>query len=181
MQVAPASGAEVLAGVNVPYFNREWNHYSSHKHTPSSGKEGYPGVVQNGGVIYFMHPVFSQYAANAPVWCKKLVLNAVERLMPQQLVRHNGPSGLMVTLNEQAAQKRQVLHLLYYVPERRGGDFDVIEDVIPVNNITVSLNQPGGNQVRLVPQNKLIASRMTGGRLEFTVPQVMGHQMIEIR
>ena len=33
-----AAGAEVLAGVVAPYFNRTWEHYSSHRHTPSAGR-----------------------------------------------------------------------------------------------------------------------------------------------
>jgi hypothetical protein len=45
LEVEPLAGAEVLADVVVPYFNRTFEHYSSHRHTPSSGRVGYPGAV----------------------------------------------------------------------------------------------------------------------------------------
>ena len=38
-----AGRREVLADVVVPYFNRTYQHYSSHRHTPSSGRIGVPG------------------------------------------------------------------------------------------------------------------------------------------
>jgi hypothetical protein len=66
MQVKALPGTEVLAEANVPYFNREWNHFSSHKHTPSSGKVGYPAVIKNGRSIYLCIPIFTQYQRNAP-------------------------------------------------------------------------------------------------------------------
>jgi hypothetical protein len=37
-------GAEPLVYANVPYFNRTWEHFSSHRHTPSEGKRGYPAM-----------------------------------------------------------------------------------------------------------------------------------------
>ncbi len=49
---------EVLAETMVPYFNRTWEHFCSHRHTPSSGKKGTPGIVRNGNVITFSHPIF---------------------------------------------------------------------------------------------------------------------------
>jgi hypothetical protein len=179
MEVKPSEGAEVLVQTNVPYFNREWNHFSSHKHTPSSGKVGYPGVVKNGKCIYFMHPVFSQYNKNAPVWCKQLVLNAINMLQPEPLVKHNGPSGIIAALNEQASKRRSVLHLLYYTPERRATDFDIIEDVIPIYNthLSVKINRKV-SAVTLAPQNQNVHFKMVGERLEFTLKELNGHQMI---
>ncbi|MFP4107097.1 MAG: alpha-amylase family protein, partial [Phycisphaerae bacterium] len=75
------SGAEQLAGVNRPYFNRTWQHFCSHRHTPSSGEQAYPGITRSDAGIYFAHPVFTQYDANAPRWCKTLVANAIRMLI----------------------------------------------------------------------------------------------------
>jgi hypothetical protein len=179
LEVKPANGAEVLVQTNVPYFNRAWNHFSSHRHTPSSGKAGYPGVVKKGRSIYFMHPVFTQYNRNAPRWSKQLVLNAVAALLPEPLVRHQGPSGLIATMNEQRAKNRKVLHLLYYTPERRGTDFDVIEDIVPLYNTAVSIRVPGTiRSVTLAPQQVTLPFKQVNGRIEFILPELKGHQMI---
>ncbi len=181
LQVKENQNSEVLAQVNIPYFNREWDHFVSHKHTPSSGKIGYPGIVKTGRVIYFMHPVFTQYAQNAPLWCKKLVLNAIELLNPEQLVRHSGPSSMITALNNQPSKKRNVLHLLHYVPERRGTEFDVIEDVIPIFNTKVSVKTASKpRSIQTVPAGKTISFNYTNGRVDFVADEIKGHQMIEI-
>ena len=179
MQVKALPGSEILAEANVPYFNRQWDHFSSHKHTPSSGKVGYPAVIKNGKCIYFMHPVFTQYQKNAPRWCKQIVLNAIELLQPDTLVRHSGPSSVIALLNEQEKKNRIILHMLHYIPERRGVDFDIIEDVIPLYNIKVSVKLAGKvNSVTLVPQNEAIPFKLHNQRIEFNLNEVRGHQMI---
>jgi hypothetical protein len=179
LQVKALPGSEVLADANVPYFNRRWDHFSSHKHTPSAGKVGYPAVIKNGRSIYFMHPLFTQYQRNAPRWCKQLVLNAIDLLHPDTLVRHSGPSSVIALLNKQEVKKRTVLHLLHYIPERRGTEFDIIEDVIPLYNLKVSVKIDSKvNNVTLVPQNTAIPFRLNNQRIEFDVKEVTGHQMI---
>jgi len=69
-----------------------------------------------------------------PRWCKTLLLNALALLLPEPLARHDGPSTVRLSLTEQAGHDRWIVHLLHYIPERRGEDFDVIEDVIPLHD-----------------------------------------------
>jgi hypothetical protein len=96
-------------------------------------------------------------------------------LLPEPLVRHQGPSTLVTTLNEQRAEQRAVLHLLHYIPERRSQEIDVIEDVIPVYGIGVSLRLDRGVAViRLAPEGESCPVLLQGGRVRFTVPEVRG-------
>ncbi len=181
MQVTPAMDARVLANTHVPYFNRTWRHFCSHKHTPSSGDVGYPAVVQRGRCIYFAHPIFAQYAANAPRWVKTLLENALDRLIPDPAVRTDGPSSMLATLNVQPAHRRRVLHLLHYIPERRGQAFDVIEDVLPLHDVAISLRADGEvSSVRTVPDGGKLPFEVADGRIGFTLPLLTGRQMIEI-
>ncbi len=181
LEVEPAEGAKVLAEVAVPYFNRTFQHFCSHRHTPSSGSTAYPGIVRKGRAVYFAHPIFTQYNRNAPCWCKRLFLNAVEMLLPQPLVRTNAPSSALLTLNQQRKQNRWVLHLLHYIPERRGRDFDTIEDIIPLLDVSASVRLGKGvSRVTLVPSMKPLDFVQADRRVEFTVPKVEGHQMVEI-
>jgi len=181
LEIQARPGSEVLAGTVVPYFNRTWEHFCSHAHTPSSGRAGHPGVVRRGPAIYFAHPIFAQYHANAPRWCRTLLLNALRLLLPEPLVRTDAPTTALTALNRQAAEGRWVLHLLHYVPERRGVDFDVIEDVIPLFDVKASVRTPKRPRaVRLVPEGEDLPFRRRRGRVEFTVPAVRGHQMIAL-
>lgn len=181
LQVKPMEGSEVLADVVRPYFNRTFEHFCSHRHTPSAGEIAYPGIVKRGSAIYFAHPIFTQYNQNAPLWCKRLFLNALDILLPDPLVRHNAPSSTVITIMNQAEHNRWFVHLLSYVPERRGEEFDTIEDVIPLHDIKLSIrtDKPVTRSF-LAPQGQPQEFQMVNGRAEFTVKRLNGHQLVEL-
>ena len=181
LEIEAGEDCEVLARMVPAYFDRTWQHFCSHRQTPSSGEPAGPAATRKEDVIYFAHPIFRQYHRNAPRWCKQLLLNAIDILLPDPWLRHSGPTGMLTAVNEQREQSRLVLHLLHYVPERRGQDFDVIEDVLPVFDIEVSLKLPGPVAgVRCVPDGESLAFSEAKGRLSFTLPKLNGHQMVEI-
>jgi hypothetical protein len=174
-----ASKSEVLAETIVPYFNRTWEHFCSHRHTPSSGGVGYPGIVRNGQNVYFMHPVFSQYAINAPRWVKQLVKNVLGLVLPDPVLILKAPSTTLVTVNAQPDENRWVVHLLHYIPERRGQEFDVIEDVIPIFDVGVSVRvDETVSGVATAPSGQALVFEQSDGRVSFTVPKVEGHEMV---
>jgi len=181
LEVEALPGTEVLAKAVLPYFDRTYKSFCSHRQTPSSGKKGYDAIIKKDKVIYFSHPIFKQYHINAPKWCKQLLVNAIKLLGLDPIVKHNGPSTMMVTVNEQCEKNRWVVHLLHYIPERRCKNMDIIEDVIPLHDIKLSI-KPNGNvkNVMLVPQMQPLIYNTLDERIEFTVPKIEGHQMIEI-
>ena len=82
---------------------------------------------------------------------------------------------------DQHEHDRRVVHLLYYVPERRGQEFDVIEDVFPLCHVAVSVRIPcPGRKVQCVPDGEILLFNTRGDRAEFVVPRVTGHQMIAL-
>jgi len=181
-QVAPGEGTEVLATMLQPYFNRTWEHFCSHRHTPAEGPAAYPGATRRGNCIYFMHPLFGTHEAKAPLWCKELVRGALAMLLPEPALRVEGPSTLQASLNVQPEHRRQIVHLLHYIPERRGREFDIIEDVIPLYNVRVSVRVDARvpTRVTLEPQGQALEFEQQNGRVEFTVPELVGHQIIAI-
>ncbi|HOX37708.1 MAG TPA: beta-galactosidase trimerization domain-containing protein [Candidatus Brocadiia bacterium] len=182
LSVEALPGAEVLCGMIKPYFNRTYRHFCSHRHAPAGGVAEYPGAVKNGNCVYFMHPIFTQYDKCAPLWCKKLVRNAISLLLPEQLVKAEAPSSTILALNRQPEWRKLVLHVLSYVPERRGRDFDVIEDVVPIFNVKVRLRADGDvTGVSLVPQGAAIDFERIPGGISFTIPKVEGHQMVSVQ
>ena len=110
----------------------------------------------------------------------RTIVSAIARL-PDPLLRHQGPSSLLTAINQQAEQKRWVVHLLHYIPERRGRDFDVIEDVIPLHDLAVSLRLPKPPaSIRTAPEGEDLRFVVVGGRVNFLLPRLNGHQMVEI-
>ncbi len=181
IEIDASPGTETLASLVPAYFDRTWQQFCSHRQTPSGGQPAGPAISRAGDVIYFAHPIFRQYQRNAPRWCKQLFLNALDLLLPDPLLRHGGPSSLVTAINRQAGENRWVLHLLHYIPERRGQDFDVVEDVIPLYNVELSLRLPAPvSTVRCVPAGETLPHATEDGRVAFTVPAIEGHQMVEI-
>jgi hypothetical protein len=181
MAIQPDGDAEVLAPMVGSFFDRTYRHFCSHRQTPSSGSAVQPGIVRKGRCIYFSSPIFSQYNDNAPGWCKRLVLNALNLLLPEPLVKHDGPSTLLVTLTQQASQRRWVLHLLHFIPERRSEELDVIEDVIPLFKIKVGVkaSAPVG-KVTVVPEEAALAFRAEESYTIFVVDRIEGHAMVSL-
>jgi hypothetical protein len=181
MAISAAPGTEILAPLIGSWFDRTYQHFCSHRQTPASGSVAQPGIVQNGRCIYFSNPIFSQYDDNAPHWCKVLVLNAIERLLPDPLVRHDGPSTLQITVTNQPDHSRWVLHFLHFIPERRSKELDVIEDVIPLFNVNLFVRTP--RKVRdaiIVPDGVSIAANHNDPCLMFQVPRIDGHAMLSL-
>ncbi len=177
---------EVLMKTVLPYFNREGKTFCSHQHSPANPMaEGHPAVIEKGKALYYSHPIFKLYRKNGALWCKEIVKDGIQRLLQNQLVSHNGPSSLITTLQWQEKEQRAVLHLLHYIPEKRTEDLFVIEDVIPLYDITVNLHMPEGagkiKSLKLVPEGKDIAwNQCSTGMVTCKIPAIHGHQMVEI-
>ena len=87
---------------------------------------------------------------------------------------------MQVTINEQPDEKRWIVHLLHYIPERRSQEIDIIEDVIPLSNVKISIKLPKIKAVMRVPEQEPLPYEQKDGRVEFVLPQLVGHQMIAL-
>lgn len=169
--------SEVILEARAPYFKREKDYFCSHRYTPSAKGEKYPAAVQNGNVILFAHPIFNQYRDNAPYWCKKLIANAISRLLPKQLVKHTGPSTLTVSLLHQPEHRRVCAHILSYIPVRKSATIDIIEERTKVNNVELILDIPYDvKKARMVPED--IELEVKEGKV--LIPEINGYGIIEL-
>ena len=177
-EVAEPAGAQVLLSARAPYFKREGDRFCSHRYTPSAKGTPYPAVLQNGNVILFMHPIFEQYRHNAPAWCKRLMANAIDLLLPERLIRHNGPSTLTVSVLDQPEEQRTNLHILTYIPVRKSASIDIIEERTIQRNVTLKFNLPHKvTSARLVPEN--IPLPIENGSI--TIPEINGYAIVELK
>jgi hypothetical protein len=134
-------------------------------------------------VIYFAHPLFAGYRQQAVGWYKQFFLAALAQLLPEPMLATNAPSTAQATLLRQplphSERSRTIVHLLHYIPERRGLEFDTIEDVIPLHNIELSFRAPTApGHVYLAPQGDELPFTYEGDRVHVVVPSVIGHQMV---
>jgi hypothetical protein len=183
VRVTPTAGARSVAKVVDPYFQRAWDHFSSHNQTPPDRASRYAAAVLGKGVAYVAYPVFAAFATHGNVPYRQLVGNLIARLLPDPLIRVDGPSGLEVTVSRQARGSdhpaRSIVHLLYYTPERRARDLDLVEDIVPLHDLTVSLRcAKRPRRVYTAPDEVEIPFEYANGRANVCVPTVAGHAMV---
>lgn len=187
---------EALGEVYDPYFNRQWDHFCSHQHTPPRpDPSGFAGGARKGSVLYLAHPVFSIYRGFGQVALRHTLTRHLDAFLgDHRTVRlENFPSTARVTLFHQPAHHRHVLHLLNGVTVNRGGEvslhggnlsgrmasYEVIEDERPLHDVTVTVQLPNPVQaVTLEPQGEPLPFTAEGKRIRFTVPKLGLHQMI---
>jgi hypothetical protein len=191
-----ASDGNSLGRVYDPYFNRTYQHFCSHQHTPNRPEpSGYDCGVHKANIVYLAHPVFALYHDYGAVAYKEYIAKALRLLLGESTVRTATlPSTGRVTLTEQAAASRFVLHLLYANTVQRGGrgvdggptrnttPLEVIEELVPLHDVEVSV-RPGRkvNGVRLVPEGTSLAfEEDADGGVTFSVPKLQCHQMVEL-
>lgn len=181
-QAVHVTSAEVLVDSYHSYFNRTWEHYCSHRQTPCSGELGTPAVTRKDNTIYFMHPLFSQYTESAPKWVKEMLSDAIEILLANpKVILDNSPSSTIASVNYQPEFKREVVHLLHYVPERKSNDVMIVEDIIPLYNLKVKVrNDIRVSSVKIVPSNESLEFEIKNDYIEFTLPKLNGYEVIEL-
>ena len=182
-QVRPQQATKVLAKVYAPYFDRPWDRPSLEQLAPMDPSQpaDYPAATINaaGNVIYFAHPILQGYRKRAARWYKQMFLAALQRFLPDPLVVCQGPTSLQATVLQQTRPERTIVHLLHYIPERRGLEFDTIEEAIPLHDLAFSFKcsqQP--KRVYLAPSEEALTFEYEGGYVRVVVPEVRGHQMI---
>lgn len=181
LDVEPTS-AKVIMDKVKPYFDRGGEKFCSHQHTPSSGQIGYPEATLYNNIVYFSHPVFHCYRKNAAAWCKAMVRDALEMLLENKLVSHNGPSTVITTLNRQEDKKRNILHVLHYITEKRSENIYTVEESIPLYNVEFKLYADKNDikEVRNIVRNEKLDFNIENGYITFCLPIIKGHEMIVV-
>ncbi|HWL51627.1 MAG TPA: alpha-amylase family protein [Chthoniobacteraceae bacterium] len=190
-----ATGGASLGQVFDPYFNRTWEHFCSHRHTPArEHPSGFDCGVRQGAILYFAHPVFRNYRAFGAVASREFVVRAVRSFLGDAVtLSTNLPSTARLSLTVQPSENRHVLHLLYGPTIRRGGSFqlpgskaatgvdiEVIEDLPALHDVEVTL-RTDATTARLVPQEREIPLTRRDGIATLRLDRFSCHQMIELR
>ncbi|MFW6211623.1 MAG: alpha-amylase family protein [Spirochaetota bacterium] len=191
------SGAS-LGEVYDPYFNRTYEHFCSHQHTPYKPKpSGYSAGVQNGTIVYLAHPVFTLYYAYGAVSYKSFVTKVIDRLLAEdKRLTTNMPSTARVSLTEQAAENRHVLHLLYANTITRGAAMpmsggnnqnngardtkaiEVIEELVPLTGVEVRLSLPDVASATLEPGGRAVELDRDETGVTILVDRFTCHEMV---
>ena len=191
-----AAAGRSLGDVFDPYFNRRFDHFCSHQHTPPRpDPSGFDLGVEHGPIVHLAHPVFTIYAGYGAVIYRQFIVAVIDRLLGgPRTVRTGLPSQGRVVLNHQPDQNRYVLHLLYANPTQRGGTLtlsggttratqpiQVIDGLTPLHQVEVILrNLPTIRAARAVRLGEDLALEPSADGLRFVLPELVGHEMVTL-
>ena len=177
VRVTPTKGTTAVARVVEPYFERTWDHFSSHFQTPADKLTRFAAATLNDNVAYIAAPIFGAFTRHGNIPYRLLVRNVLEKLLPEPFLRVAAPAATEATVTRQT--NRTIVHLLHYSPERRTDRLDLIEDVIPLFDLPLSLRmERSPKRVYLAPQQTPIEFEHLAGRVNLRVPEVRGHAII---
>jgi hypothetical protein len=174
-------GGTVLAEREEPYFNRALGSFCSHQHTPNRRGAAGPAIVAGPHGTWIAHPICQLYLEKGQQILRELFMQALRRELGGLQIDSNLPSAGRLTLMRQNAQRRDVLHILFATPVKRGNGVEVIEDLTPLADVHIAVRRASKpSAVRLVPDNRELPYDYADGRVSFSVPQVICHQMVEL-
>jgi len=146
-------GAEVLAEIVPPYFNRSYAHFCSHQHAPDNPDAPAigPAATLNGRVGYIAFPIFGIYHRMGQPLYRRMVGALLDRLLVRRALTTSLPTSGRASLTHQPDQNRSVLHLLYGPPQVRGkavphGEgtrvMEMIEDIPAIGPVSAEIVLP---------------------------------------
>lgn len=174
--------AEPLAMLSRGYFNLgEWDGRHEYLYIPEKEPTGRPAVVRfaRDSICHFSFPLGLSYFRHASWAHRTLFRNALRLLLPSPMLQlHNFPSYGQATITSRNSM--YMLHLLCFVPEKRGAQMEIVEEPSVAVNVEARVHLKGlrPRSVYMAPQREPIPYTIEDGYVCFTVPLVRGYQMI---
>ena len=175
--VRPVSGAKALGEVWQPYFNRTPGHFSSHAQTPVDKPTGHPVAVLSADrkTAYVYAALFRGYREDGFYLYKNIAGRLLDILLPDPLIRPgaNVPAAMEIAVLHQEAERRMVVHLVNFQPQRRTAANEFIEDAVPLRDVSFALRtEAAPARVFLAPSGEEVPFRQEGRYCHIIVPAV---------
>lgn len=108
---------------------------------------------------------------------KQIVKNALDLLLPERLVRHDGASTVTVALLDQPEHHRTCAHILSYIPVRKSATIDIVEERTQARDPAPHTAHPARVYARTPRARRHPARRRRRAR---DVPCVDGYAIVEL-
>lgn len=181
------SDGESFGEVYEPYMDRSARHFSGHVNAPSKpDAERHVAGASKGAFHYFAFPLFSCYQQAGSMAMLEIAEKLIARALGSKpMLTASLPRAGRATCRHQPALHRDIIHLLYATPTLRGNlhgsNIQPIQDLLTLQEIDVDVETSGAvSTVRTVPEGQSLTFSQSDDRVQFTVPRLRGHQMVEI-
>jgi hypothetical protein len=173
---APTDG-ETLVGLDRPYFQRSYRHFSGHGYTPPAGPTGYGAVVAKENTVVLAVPLFSAIASDANQEYLEVLDGCLRRLLPTPLLRTSGPLHLETAVV--GSEQHTAVHLLSFLPTRAGQNLDLVRDPFPLVDLRVDLrSEVEPSRATLQPMDTPLALTYKDGYASVVVTLLDGHALV---
>jgi hypothetical protein len=184
--------------LSASLFDRTWEHFFSHAQSPvgerigdsGSGEPGAPLVVfgANGTVAYLPAPLFRAYRDHDYWPYRDIALAAVGRLLPDPLIRFDGPPWIEASVlsqpelhGEHDRPARWVVHLVAYHPRRTVQSVPHVDRSWPTAGVRVSLRTVAAPaRCYLAPCVDDVPFTFAEGYVTVEIPEVGTHTVLVI-
>ncbi|MDD5706419.1 MAG: hypothetical protein PHR35_10860, partial [Kiritimatiellae bacterium] len=181
LQLETQAGVEVAARIVAPYYNANWDGEHGLCYTPPDQVTAWPAAVTTRQVAHLASPLFESYYNAAPPFHRELVAKLLRRLFPNPLIANdNLPSYARVMVTAQPG--KMLVHILSYLPEKRGRSMQIIEEPIELREVSFQLRVGDARveQVYAAPDRTPLAHERDGDYIRLQVPQVNGYCLVVV-
>jgi len=180
--VRSSPDAQVLARLGSSYFNRSYDKFCSHRHTPYDAETEHPAIVRNGNAVYIAHPIFTDYILQGPRIYRSIVAKLLQELVRKPIVVSNLPTSAEMTIRMQDSENRLIIHLIHYIAERKARKLDIVDTKIPLYNLNFTIQSPKRPiEVYLEPSSTPLRFHWADGEVTVQVPELNGHAMLVLQ
>lgn len=175
-----SESGKILALSENSYFNRTTFNFSSHQHTPNNPEDTKVGIVKYGNSVYISWKMFSDYTRLGEVYTKEILHHIIDELLEEKMIQTEMPVPSIVTVRKQEKENRDIIHLLYGVPIKKG-KVEVIEGIPTLRMIGISyrtsqrvkevVDTESGEKIPFTEENNQIC---------FSVKEINCHKMISV-
>ncbi len=180
-------GAHVLAEIVHPLCERSREKFYSHFQAPPGDKGESPAITVHkkgaGVAAYIASPIFQSYFEDGNTVFRVIVDNLLKKIIPAEdrLLSMDGAISIEVSLMDDKASGRTIIHMVNYHAEKRGKSVEVIEEVPEVYNISIRVqHKEEPRKVYLAPSEEEVEWKRDGNFLNIKVPYLHIHQMVVI-
>jgi hypothetical protein len=178
--------AETLSHIQWPLTVPAVNRAFRHPMPPAGEISDFPGISVNrygkGTAIYVAAPVFRTYWNNNHFWVRRIVTNLLDQYDREKYFEVEAPVHVEANMMEKDGKK--YLHLINFqnihAGEKSSSFYDPIENITPVYDIQVYINDKRIRTATTRPDNVSLVTEETEEGIVFTVPKVHIHTIIEL-
>ena len=175
--MTPAEGAQALCGVVEPYFQRTYDHFSGHDYTPPDQLSPYAAAIQHGRAITFAVPLLEAFGKHANVPYRQILGNCINLLLPQPLIRDQGPAHLEATAVRNG--NATIVHLVSFLPSRQTDTLDIVHDPFPLVEMPIAVRLDAApSRLTAQPEGKELPFTYEDGYAHTQVTVLNGHTML---